>query len=73
MGTRFEETSTNGFMPDLFTGDVLLPGDPDYEEARQGPGLHTVTTAPAHALPRRAVCWPGQLRHPEGASRCDRW
>jgi hypothetical protein len=35
MGTRFEETSTNGFMPDLFTGDVLLPGDPDYEEARQ--------------------------------------
>jgi FAD/FMN-containing dehydrogenase len=35
MSIRLSETSRNGLMPDRFTGEVILPGDRDYENARR--------------------------------------
>ena len=35
MSIRLSETSSNGLMPEHFTGEVILPGDRDYESARR--------------------------------------
>ena len=35
MSIRLSETSRNGLMPDHFSGEVILPGDRDYEDARR--------------------------------------
>jgi hypothetical protein len=35
MSIRLSETSRNGLTPDHFTGEVILPGDRDYEDARR--------------------------------------